>query len=293
MSRGPKLTMSSAPSETTCGTPGRAGGLQPVGAGREHAADELVGELGRRRVEHAGEEAVADERLHRLAARSGRVEDEHLVPELLEPLPRARHARRRDAEHRRRRRAASPPAPAPSPAPCPRSRRAAFAMIRAETRLTPEMSTTEYIIVTSTAPRRDACRRRRRSRPSASGRPPEARAWRARDRRAAGAAQREDPVEPPVGVEALHDLLGAFRHRGHGGAAVARGRQARRRRSRRPVRPRRARRPARSRAARARPASTTSTSTPRSRNRSRRKAYSVPFVSSVPRRTTCAQSTRR
>ncbi len=29
---------------------------------------------------------------------------------------------------------------------------AAFAMIRAETRLTPEMSTTEYIIVTSTAP---------------------------------------------------------------------------------------------------------------------------------------------
>src|SRR4051794_37444041 len=36
------------------------------------------------------------------------------------------------------------------------------------------------------------------------------------------------------------------------------------------------------------PASTTSTSTPDSRSRSRRKAYSCPFVSSVPRRTTVA-----
>ena len=36
----------------------RAGRLEPVGPGREHAADELVGELGRRHVEHAGEEAA-------------------------------------------------------------------------------------------------------------------------------------------------------------------------------------------------------------------------------------------
>ena len=49
VSRGPKLTMSSAPSETTCGTPELAGRLEPVRAGREHAADELVGELRRRR----------------------------------------------------------------------------------------------------------------------------------------------------------------------------------------------------------------------------------------------------
>ena len=71
----------------------RARGLEPVGPRREHAADELVGELGRRRVEHAREEAVLRERLHRLAARAGGVEDEHLVAELLEPLARGRHAR--------------------------------------------------------------------------------------------------------------------------------------------------------------------------------------------------------
>ena len=58
VSRGPKLTMSSAPSDTTCGTPGRAGRRQPFGPGGEHAADELVGELGRRHVEDAGEVAA-------------------------------------------------------------------------------------------------------------------------------------------------------------------------------------------------------------------------------------------
>ena len=50
---GPKLTMSSAPTLTTCGIPRRHGRLQPVGPGREDAADQLVGQLGRRQVEHA------------------------------------------------------------------------------------------------------------------------------------------------------------------------------------------------------------------------------------------------
>ncbi len=140
--------MSSAPSETTCGSPCCARRLEPVRPGREHAADQLVRELGRGHVEDAGEEAAAYERLHRLPAGAGRVEDEHLVAELLEPLARGRHARRRDAEHRRgderlrgRRPAEPPPWPAPAISP------AAFVMICAEIRLMPAMSTTEYIIV--------------------------------------------------------------------------------------------------------------------------------------------------
>ena len=53
--------MSSAPSETTCGTPAPAGRLQPVRPGREHAADQVVGELRRREVEDAGDEAGLDQ----------------------------------------------------------------------------------------------------------------------------------------------------------------------------------------------------------------------------------------
>ncbi|HVK02569.1 MAG TPA: hypothetical protein VM490_03790, partial [Armatimonadaceae bacterium] len=77
-----------------------ARGLQAVGPGGEHAADQVVAQLGRRRVQDAGEEAALDERLHRLPARARGVEDEHLVTPLLERLARPRHARRGDAEHR-------------------------------------------------------------------------------------------------------------------------------------------------------------------------------------------------
>ena len=79
----PKLTMSSAPTLTTCGIPAPDGRLQPVGPGREDAADQLVGQLGRRQVEHAGDLAVADQPLHRLAADPGRVEDDHLAARAL------------------------------------------------------------------------------------------------------------------------------------------------------------------------------------------------------------------
>ena len=75
--------------------------LEPVRPGRQHAADEVVAQLGRGDVEHAGQEAGVDERLHRPAAGARRVEHEHLVAALLEPLARACDARRRHAEHRR------------------------------------------------------------------------------------------------------------------------------------------------------------------------------------------------
>ena len=58
VSRGPKLTMSSAPSETTCGSAGAPAASSRSGPGRQDAADELVGQLGGGDVEHAGDEAA-------------------------------------------------------------------------------------------------------------------------------------------------------------------------------------------------------------------------------------------
>ena len=63
--------------------------LQAVGPGREDAADEVVGQLGRRDVERADQEAAGGQRLEGLPARAGGVEDEHLVAELLQALARA------------------------------------------------------------------------------------------------------------------------------------------------------------------------------------------------------------
>ena len=62
----------------------------------------LVGELGRREIEHAVDQAFGDERLHGLAAAARGVEDEHFVTGALEHGTRALHARCRHAEHRRR-----------------------------------------------------------------------------------------------------------------------------------------------------------------------------------------------
>ena len=75
-------------------------------------------------------------------------------------------------------------------------------MIRAETRFTPEMSTTEYIIVTSTAPTYgrvspDASVETMQLRHADGQRAHRTR----RDRRAARAAERDDAVEAPVGVQ--------------------------------------------------------------------------------------------
>ena len=132
-----------------------------------------------------------DERLHRLAAGAGRVEDEHLVAELLE---RSRAAVTHGV--------VTPNIVAPtsgfvavgrrrlSPSTMPGDRRGGVARIRAEIRLTPAMSTTEYIIVTSDARRRTAaCRPRPPWRPSASARRPAAPASRA--------STSAEPPEPP------------------------------------------------------------------------------------------------
>ena len=66
--------------------PELSGRLEPIGAGREDAADEVVRELRRRDVEDTREEAASRQRLERLAARARRVKDENLVAELLETL---------------------------------------------------------------------------------------------------------------------------------------------------------------------------------------------------------------
>ena len=59
--------------------PGAPAAVEPVRPGAEHAADELVAQLGRGDVEHAGDEAAGDQRLHRAPAGAGGVEDQHLV----------------------------------------------------------------------------------------------------------------------------------------------------------------------------------------------------------------------
>jgi hypothetical protein len=91
--------MSSAPHEPTYGRRVRMIASEALRAARHHAADDLVGDLGRAHVDHAGEQARVGELLHRLAARPGRVEHEAVVF-LLERLRHRLHARRRVAEHR-------------------------------------------------------------------------------------------------------------------------------------------------------------------------------------------------
>ena len=61
----------------------------------------LVRELGGREIQHTCNQAFVYERLHRLSAVAGGVEDEHLTAGALEPLFGALHARGRHAEHRR------------------------------------------------------------------------------------------------------------------------------------------------------------------------------------------------
>ncbi len=73
--------------------------VEPGRAGREHAAGDLVGDLGGRDVDDAGEEARVGELFHRATADAGGVEDEAVVG-VLETLGHRLDAGRRDAEHR-------------------------------------------------------------------------------------------------------------------------------------------------------------------------------------------------
>src|SRR5690606_21570954 len=73
--------------------------LETVGPGREHPANQIIGELGGRDVEHTAEETALHQRLHRLPAGAGGVEHQDLVALLLQHLTRSRHTWGRHAEH--------------------------------------------------------------------------------------------------------------------------------------------------------------------------------------------------
>src|SRR4051794_9837856 len=165
---------------------------------------------------------------------------------------------------------------------------AALAMIRPDTRFTPEMSTTEYVIVTSTAPTYglvspeasvetssfgtptgSAC-----IAPAAIDEPPEPPSARI-------PSSRPSACRRPTSVSAPRHMAATAAPRSPASASAATSAPPARATSSRPTS---GSRPTGS----GTPASTTSTAPPAPRRRARRKAYSTPFVSSVPRRTTVA-----
>ena len=98
VSRGPKLTMSSAPDGADIGQAGLDRRAEAVLVGGKDAADQHVRDLGRRDVEEAGQQAGIAERLHRPAAGAGGMEDQ-AVEVALEPLRDGLDAGRGHAEH--------------------------------------------------------------------------------------------------------------------------------------------------------------------------------------------------
>ena len=54
-------------------------GAEAVLAGAQHAAQQVVADLGRREVEHARDQAAVDQLFHRLAAGAGGVEHEAVI----------------------------------------------------------------------------------------------------------------------------------------------------------------------------------------------------------------------
>ena len=82
----PKFTMSSAPTDTTCGIPARPAAAEPIRPGAQDAADDLVAPLGGRHVHDAGEIAVVDQSLHGATTGARRVEHEHVEPGALQAL---------------------------------------------------------------------------------------------------------------------------------------------------------------------------------------------------------------
>ena len=200
------------------------------GPGREDAADEFVGQLGRRDVEHAGQVAAGRQRLERLPAGAGGVEDEHLVAELLQPLARARDARRRDAEHRRAdQRALAAALGHRRRAPCPRSRRRRSPRICAEIWLIAgdvddrvghrDVDGADVRARVARGDRRDDQLRHADRQVAHRLR---------RDRRVARAADRGDAVQPALGVQPREHRGRAAPHRVDRRAAVAGAPRARR-----------------------------------------------------------------
>ena len=74
-------------------------GGEAIGPGRENATDQFVGQLGGGDVEDPGDQAIVDQRLHRLAPVAGGVEDQHLEAGFLQPLFCSLHARGGDTKH--------------------------------------------------------------------------------------------------------------------------------------------------------------------------------------------------
>ena len=97
-------------------------------------------------------------------------------------------------------------------------------MICADIRLTPAMSTTEYIIVTSTEPTYGLVSPDATVETISLGTPIGSGAHRGRrDRRAARAAEAADRVQTSLRMQPERDRGRATRHRLHRGAAVTRG----------------------------------------------------------------------
>ena len=81
------------------GNPGLEYGLESEWSAGQDAADDLVGDFGRRDVENALNQPGLDELLHRLAAGAGRVKNQAIEAAGFQCFPNRRHARRCDAEH--------------------------------------------------------------------------------------------------------------------------------------------------------------------------------------------------
>ena len=180
ISRGPKLTMSSAPERDDL-RHARAGRPPPAGAARRTArrrpgrrpAPSSSGR-GRRRRSPASTRL-----LHGPPAGAGGVEDEHLVAAALQLLPRGGDRRGGDAEHGGRDDRAVPPRSTGGAVTMPAIAAAALARTRAETELSPATSVTAGISIDVADVDVGArCRRRPWSRPPAWARRPAGRAWR-------------------------------------------------------------------------------------------------------------------
>ena len=151
------------------------------------------------------------------------MEDEHLIAELLEPLSRASHARRRHAEHRRPNQ--RPPLPALGHGRLGHSRNRAGRVREDALRDPVQAGDVHDRIGHRDVGRADVrarvARRERRDDQLRHAHREHPHGLRG-DRGVAGAADREDPVEPAVGVEPGHDVRRPAPHRVDGGAAVAR-----------------------------------------------------------------------
>ena len=72
---------------------------QACGPGRQHAADQFVGQFGGGDVQDAGDQPVANQPFHRLSAAAGGVKHEHFVAGLFEDRAGLIDTGRGDAEH--------------------------------------------------------------------------------------------------------------------------------------------------------------------------------------------------